>query len=287
MAEPVDYVSIAEKNHRLPMKIVMVQKLTRFLSLLSPVLASHFLMKIFSRPGRFKKQYSLGSKTHVFLINNKKIKVYEEGNGPKVLIFHGWGGSAYQMRHIMKYISENGYSAIACDAPAHGMSEGSTTDGREYANTVEYLMKFFKPIGIVSHSFGNVATLVALSNSSTTIEKYIAISLPVNDDPLFGIFFRTFKVPPKTQKEMIKQFEKQIGVKIDDYLPINMKIQLPPTTIIHDKNDFVTKFDDMMSFALKHPECKVIATEGLGHRKILKDKFVLETIVKELNNIHN
>ncbi len=81
---------------------------------------------------------------------------------------------------------------------------------------------------------------------------------------------------------MRRRFEQRIGVKIEDYLPINMDINLPPSVIIHDKDDPITKFDDMMQFVEKHPECSVIPTVGLGHRRILKDKYVLQQVVEAL-----
>ncbi|RMG30171.1 MAG: alpha/beta hydrolase [Methanobacteriota archaeon] len=278
MAEAVDYVGIAQQEIKIPRSIRTIRFLTKLLSMVSPNLAAKFLMPIFSKPGRFKNSYRIeGAGSSFIRFNGKKIHLLTKGQGEKVLVVHGWGASIYQMRHIINTLAENGFQAISFDGPAHGLSEGRYTDGREIAELILKLCKEMDICNVISHSFGGFATIVAISRG-LKLKKFIAISLPVNDDPLFGIFFRTFQVPPKTQQELRKRFEQRIGVKIEEYLPINMEITLPPTTIIHDRDDPITKFEHMMQFARKHTECNVVETKGLGHRRILKDLHVLRQI---------
>lgn len=283
MAEPVDYVAIAQQEIRPSRSIRIIRFLTKTLTKVSPNLAAKFLMPIFSRPGRFRTNYTIeGAITSFVIYNGKRINLITKGEGERVLVVHGWGASIYQMRHIINTLAENGFQAISFDGPAHGLSEGKYTDGREIAELILKLCEEMDIKKLISHSFGGFATIVAISRG-LKLNRFIAISLPVNDDPLFGIFFRTFQVPPETQQCLRQRFEQRIGVKIEEYLPINMDITLPPTTIIHDRDDPITKFDDMMQFAIKHPECNVIETKGLAHRRILKDPNVLQQVLTALN----
>ena len=48
-----------------------------------------------------------------------------------------------------------------------------------------------------------------------------------------------------------------------------------PTLIVHDRDDSINRFADGMAYAQSIRGAQFVATEGLGHRKILKDAVVL------------
>ena len=52
------------------------------------------------------------------------------------------------------------------------------------------------------------------------------------------------------------------------------------TLVVHDRQDAMNRFDDGQAFADAIPGACLMATDGLGHRKILKDAAVLEAIAR-------
>ncbi len=285
--EPIDYVSIIERKRAVPAKIRIVRTITRIFGNIAPSLTSKILLSLFQTPGRIKLNeemkavYSNGLVEYVEF-NGQSIFTYTEGEGPKVLLVHGWGSSSYHLRHITKTLAEYGFQAITFDAPAHGQSSGKRTNGKDIALFIRHLGQLHDGFyAIVSHSFGGFATIVSLAEG-LSIEKFIAISLPVNTDPLFGTFYRVFNVPPKVQKKMEQHFEKIIGRPLQSVTPIHMDLALPPTLIIHDRNDLVTRLEHVHEFMAKHPEAELFVTEGLGHRRIIKDATVHQHIVSFL-----
>jgi pimeloyl-ACP methyl ester carboxylesterase len=48
-----------------------------------------------------------------------------------------------------------------------------------------------------------------------------------------------------------------------------------PTLVVHDRTDRVNAFADGQAYAHAIRDARLVATEGLGHRKILKDAQVL------------
>jgi pimeloyl-ACP methyl ester carboxylesterase len=51
-----------------------------------------------------------------------------------------------------------------------------------------------------------------------------------------------------------------------------------PTLVVHDRGDGINAFADGQAFAHAVQGAQLLATEGLGHRKILKDPGVLAQV---------
>lgn len=52
------------------------------------------------------------------------LSVLRWGEGPAVLLLHGWAGRPTQFAHLIEQLVGAGYSVYALDAPAHGRSPG-------------------------------------------------------------------------------------------------------------------------------------------------------------------
>ena len=51
-----------------------------------------------------------------------------------------------------------------------------------------------------------------------------------------------------------------------------------PTLVVHDRGDRINRFADGQAYAHAIRGARLLATEGLGHRKILKDAQVLGNV---------
>lgn len=97
-------------------------------------------------------------KEETVLINNLKINYKIAGEGPAILILHGWGGSSISWTRVQEILAKQGYQVIVPDFPGFGKSITPPEPWgiKEYTDlilkfTQELKMERFFLIG---HSFG-------------------------------------------------------------------------------------------------------------------------------------
>jgi pimeloyl-ACP methyl ester carboxylesterase len=78
---------------------------------------------------------------------------------------------------------------------------------------------------------------------------------------------------------MQKRIEAREGILMPQLEPdaVGPRIRVP-TLVVHDREDSINRFTDGMAYAHAIRDAQLIATQGLGHRKILQDVGVLASI---------
>ena len=64
----------------------------------------------------------LGNRLHHVEVNGIQLRIAERGDGPLVLLLHGWPESWYSWRHQLPALAEAGYRAVAPDMRGYGHS---------------------------------------------------------------------------------------------------------------------------------------------------------------------
>lgn len=100
----------------------------------------------------------------ILIINNLKINYKIAGEGPAVLVLHGWGGSSDSWVKVQEILAEHGYKVIVPDLPGFGktITPPNPWGVEEYinwlANFLEGVKKnyteFREPFFLLGHSFG-------------------------------------------------------------------------------------------------------------------------------------
>lgn len=97
------------------------------------------------------------------LIKNLEANYKIAGEGPAVLILHGWNGSSNSWVSVIRNISKNGFKAICPDLPGFGKSQAPNKawSVSDYAQWLLELTRFFnlKDYFIIAHSFGGRITI--------------------------------------------------------------------------------------------------------------------------------
>ena len=92
------------------------------------------------------------------LIDNLKINCKIAGQGPAILILHGWGGSSDSWLKVQEILAKAGFKVICPDFPGFGKSKTpfETWGAKEYANFVLNLTKILElqKFFLLGHSFG-------------------------------------------------------------------------------------------------------------------------------------
>jgi pimeloyl-ACP methyl ester carboxylesterase len=147
----------------------LLPDIMRVLSTVLPGPSSHIAEKLFFRtPSRValtdgeKKFLETGHAGRI-VVNGKTIKLWSWGNGPTVMVVHGWGSRAGRLQAVIHKLVEEGFSVVTFDAPAHGDSDGTTTSIVEYASVIEEVASWAGSVhAVVGHSWGGASLALAL-----------------------------------------------------------------------------------------------------------------------------
>jgi hypothetical protein len=87
---------------------------------------------------------------------------------PAVLLAHGWGGYAAQMRGFVPQLLRAGFRVVAYDQPAHGLSEGTLTGLPDFAGALAAVSMHHGNVQhVVAHSLGGPAVSIAPRRAAT------------------------------------------------------------------------------------------------------------------------
>jgi pimeloyl-ACP methyl ester carboxylesterase len=177
---------------------------------------------------------------------------------------------------------------MAFDQPAHGESDGRTTNILEIAPTMQLITKQAGPFSaIIAHSFGTLITSYALVN--------LKIPSPARLVYL-GAFNRLMDSLPRFQAQAGLPVEITDGLREliyekfgrDDLEAICNEILAPqiniPALIFHDTTDNVTPIEDSRAIARVWKTSHLMETEGLGHRGALQSDAIRTQVVKFLKS---
>lgn len=163
-----------------------------------------------------------------------KLFYEEKGNGPPILLIHGFGASTYTWRHIAPDLARD-YRVIAVDMKGFGQSDKPFDDGYSVFDQADLLAQLIEDLDlrdltIVGHSFGGGVALVLVLDKDERLKGRISklvlldsIAYP-QDIPMF---FRMLNmplvshlgvrmVPPSVQTRIALQIAYLDNSKIED-----------------------------------------------------------------------
>jgi pimeloyl-ACP methyl ester carboxylesterase len=195
---------------------------------------------------------------------------------------HGWSGARAQMTGFVDPLLFAGYRVVAYDQPAHGESDGKTTNLLEIAPTMDLIAKEAGPFhAVIAHSFGTLITSYALVERNFPPPArlvYFGASISFWISPRF----QDSGLPDEIMdgfRAMLMKFRRGTGCITNETLTPRIHI---PALMFHDATDNVTPVEDSRAIAQVWKYAQYIETEGLGHRGALQSKSIHEQVVKFL-----
>jgi len=254
---------------------------------LSPTINSQIACRLWFTPPRFKTPASERQAletSHIESVRFDKhdITTFSWGqSGPTVLLVHGWSGRGTQLGSFVEPLINAGYRVLSFDAPAHGKSSGKQTNLYEISDTILALQKRYGRFdAVISHSFGNPCTALAVQHGLKT-NTLVSISPPATTIGLIDKFTQALHIPEKTKDKLIKRIENIFGAHI--WKELSMKNQVKeinlPAMVIHDANDTDVPWEEGQTVAYAWNNAPFMITTGLGHRRILRDKKVIDAAI--------
>jgi pimeloyl-ACP methyl ester carboxylesterase len=280
------------KKSNIPNKSLQIPKIitgtAKLLQVISPKLATLFAAKLFTTPLKHNipkrelhmEENSIQTKLFISKIN-KEIVVYQYGESKrKVLLVHGWSGRGTQLFKIADELLQNGFSTISFDAPAHGKSASKSTLMPEFIASILEIEKQFGSFEFaIGHSLGGMSILNAIKQG-LTIKKAVIIGSGDLIQDILDSFVLKLELKPETASMMKIHFEKKFGMEMESYSAsfAAQSVEIP-VLIIHDKHDDEIAIKAAYNIHQNLKKGEILITEKLGHRKILGDKKVIESII--------
>src|SRR5262245_26950465 len=137
-------------------------------------------------------------------------------DAPAVLLVHGWGGLAAQMRGFVAPLLAAGFRVVAYDQPAPGYSEGRLTGLPDFADALAAVAQHHEGVhAVVAHSLGAAGAAVALSRG-LDIERAVLIGAPSDFVGYTRRFARWHWMPERARRVMQAAIEERFGVPMAD-----------------------------------------------------------------------
>lgn len=221
-----------------------------------------------------------------FKLNTKTIRGYQwNSEGIKtLLILHGFGSAAYKFERYVNPAVKKGYRVLAFDAPAHGLSDGKTTDAVEYSETILKIIEQYGTVhSFIGHSFGGIGLSLALENIEDAETKKVVFIAPATETTT--AISKAFELLKITNNEVREEIDKLIfekGGKPTEWYSIRriLKNIHPQILWIHDEGDDITPLSDALKVKEdNHNNINFVITKGLSHQRIYHDAEVRKQVI--------
>jgi len=254
-------------------------------ALLFPELAGAWAERMFLTPPRARNAAAsaldlIDSKSSYLAHKGRQIATWTWGarsaEAPAVLLSHGWGGNAAQMRAFAFPLLQAGYRVIAYDQPAHGVSDGRLTGLPDFAEVLGAVAAHHGGIeAVVAHSLGGAAAALALAWNKVSFRKIVLVSPPSDLVGYSRRFARWYWMPEPVRRAMQAAIEERYGVRWEDIEVGRVAPHLAARAlVIHDRGDRLMPWTHGARVAQAWPGARLLLTDGLGHRRILADERV-------------
>ncbi|AVR46721.1 alpha/beta hydrolase [Christiangramia fulva] len=280
-----------ESRDKLPVQRLLVPsyilKISKFLTFLSPFLASRFAARLFLTPFRYplperEKEMDKNSAQSMRLVPaiNREIVVYEYGNSTrKILLVHGWSGRGTQLAKIAKHLLKEGFAVVSFDAPGHGKAPGKISMMPFFIKSMHFLNKEYGPFeAVIGHSLGGMSSLRAIKEGFST-KKLVIIGTANSVTRISRDFATTMNMNHKVAELMKSYLDRKFGEDMEEYSgAVSAKTLKLPVLIIHDEKDVDVPVSDAYELHEALENSEIFITHGLGHRRILGNEIVINKI---------
>lgn len=268
------------------MREISLLMVFQLLQLIAPGVAAYMAYHLWFHPGRkackkIPEYVPRGMRTSNFTLNRKTVFYWCAGNGPSVLLVHGWGSCGRQMAPVAQALLDKGFRVICLDAPAHGESTGWQTSMFEVSQAICQIQQREGEFeAVLAHSFGVPCSLHAMQNGLLT-RKLVAISTPATATGLIDKFTRIIKANRRTHKLLSQRVDRFIGeLSLEDIAAETMARDIKQEClVIHDKHDRMIRSSEGRAVQNNLRRSHFLQTERLGHNRILKDPEVISSCI--------
>ncbi len=255
------------------------------LSALAPPLAARLAGRLFLTPPRHRRPqhevHALSTaRPRAIEVGGRRVQTWAWGAGPAVLLMHGWAGRGAQLAAFVEPLVARGFSVVTFDAPAHGDSEGRQAALPDLVAALRTVAAIHGPVhGVIAHSLGATATARAV-HEGLAARALVFLAAPADLVTPSLLFAEALGLSRRVRELMRQRVEQRVGVPWEAFDVTRLApCQSAPLLVVHDRGDAEVPWQHGAAIAAAWPDAKLVTTDGLGHRRILRDPTVLAAAV--------
>jgi pimeloyl-ACP methyl ester carboxylesterase len=210
-----------------------------------------------------------------------RLPAWEWGEGPTILLVHGWEGRGSQLGNFVAPLVRSGHRVVALDLPGHGDAQDARVSVVDFAQVLAQVHASIGPIhGVIAHSVGAAASAFAYTLTPFA-ERMVLIAPPRGPRRFFDGFVRYLSLDGATTRATEQRLKERYGVALDE---IDGTLFAPfvraEVLVVHDHDDREVPFEHGQQLAQALPSGTLLETHGLGHRRVLKDASVIAQVTR-------
>lgn len=203
------------------------------------------------------------------------------GQGPTVLMMHGWEGRPTQFAALIEALVAAGHTVVSLEGPAHGRSPGRQAHVALFARALLEAAAELPPLrAVVGHSMGGASVLLALQWGLRT-EAAVSIDAPAQ---LLGVlrgFAQRLGMPARAQAAFIRQVEQDVGLQVARLDVNGYQLELPGL-IAHASDDPLVAASEAQLIHKAWFDSRLLMLEDGGHQRVLADPLLVEGVLELL-----
>lgn len=257
------------------------------IGLVAPPLAARFARTLYFRPQRLRArpaEREVLSRGTRFTLDDVGTQVTGRswGTGPVIALVHGWSGHLGQMTPLVEPLTSAGFKVVGFDWPGHGDSAGDASSLLHASRVLSSLQQLFGPFhGVVAHSFGAAATIVA-STRGLEAGRLVFHAPVARLDGYINQYSTAFGFSSRQRTAFVDACEAWLEAPFAKFEPISLAPKVErPALVIHSDDDREVELADVevLSRALG---AELHTKTSLGHRKSLRDADCIRETVEFL-----
>ncbi len=263
-----------------------VKAAMRALTMVSPALTSRWALHLFTTPQRHERPQRerrwLANAQHLdFVAGPHVLRGWSWGQGPAVLLVHGWEGRGAQLGAFIEPLGKAGFRVITFDGPAHGDSPGDSVTPLELAQSIKGIADWVGGVhAVVAHSMGGLASSLAMQDG-LHVERAVFIAPGSHPSDAMNQMAQALDLPPSVRGGLHDALARRMGCTSDELAAVEpFADHDTPLLIAHDVDDKAVPFSDAERMQQSWGPAQLHRTEGLGHRRILRDPAVVDAALQ-------
>ena len=209
--------------------------------------------------------------TGEFAFGKDSIYTYHwPGEGPSVLLLHGWESSTARWHELFGPLQRAGYDIHAIDAPAHGRSGGKKFNVFMYCQVLEEYFSGLErvPDYWVGHSGGGMAAIYYCTDfgGAHRPRRIVSMAVPGLLENFIDKFCELVGANDRVKYGIETQFKRhhERDFAYVDFTQF-VKSLTVPGLIIHDEEDDVAPIEGAVRMRDNWPGAEIATTRGRGH----------------------
>lgn len=200
------------------------------------------------------------------------------GQGPTVLLMHGWEGRPTQFASLVNALVAAGYTAVALDGPGHGRSPGREAHVGLFARALLEAAAELPPLrAVIGHSMGGSSVLLA-TQMGLRAEAVVSIAAPARVIGVLRGFARRVGLPPRARAAFIHQVERDVGVQASRLDVSHYQLEMPGL-IVHAEDDPLVPASEAQVIHEAWFDSRLLVLPEGGHQRVLADPRLIDAVL--------